>query len=1090
MEVFGRYAPAAVSFVFTLLILSRCSLAETFSIRNGTSIIGIPNLSEQSLSSCGLLYLNSSYDHTCRYDHNGHIVFFNSLGITGVDPDCGSNYFSSANMQQGLGYFVRTSNACEVTLPLIPTIDVTLVKGMNIISVPVRTTVDDIARYCGDKTKIVGYFNSSSNTSCRYDRNGYFVKYDSIINNTGDCKSNYVSDDSLEPFVGYFVRFMGKNGDGVNPCTIRYQNGQLVTPPQSTTTSTTSVITSTTAIEVGRTYYIWSSGSSYYANDTIGNSLYAGPSASAAIQKAIDSAPSGYTVFIASGTYIISSRILVTKSLSLVGQGQSSTIIQAGNILNNDLVYVNPSTDQTIRISNIKFDGRRGYGQIGAGHGIQARSGSLICDRITVVNTWGSCVATSLSQQNISTFQVTNSRFDSCGNHVNHTGPAVRADASSAQSDTIRIDRYIVENNNITNCNEHGIKAYPNSSNKAIIRNNYIENVSYQGIYICVDSEIVNNTIVDAGMLNGGNAGGIFLQHGGIQFVAGNRMSISPSNSYGMRIDDGVTSEVEGNTIQNAKYGILTYADNGNITGNNISYSRVYGVWLTGDSNFNWLVGNSIVRSGTMDIRNDGIGNIISIISAQSSTTTIKPSTTTISSNPSGYAVAPSGTAFTVTSPAGSVIFTGNATTAIQKAFDSSSGGDTVVLKAGTYILGKTVKGKSGVSLKGEKGAIVSLSGLGVNGDALDFSGTTGSSTTLSTQGSRGAASITVSSSSGMTTGGLVFIYNTNVEWKGNTRHQKQGEIRSVKSVGGTVISLTSPLEDTYAAGSAVMVINPVKDFEVSGLTFNGVQGRDQYGITVAYGQNVRIHDSNFSYCQMNGIGIRNVIDSEVYNNRWVHSDTAGYGYGLSIAYASQNISVHDNLGDSCRHTIAIGGGSLYGIPRHIFLHDNNSTHATQQGFDCHPNGEDINYVNNTSILDTAGITVSMFSGRVEGNLVLNSLSTGIAVHNLVGSDIVVIRNNTIIGCHNDGIESKSKNVQIAYNYLDNCNSGPTNSRGYASIALLHGSGTDNDVIVYNYSADNCTIYGNIVTNSGGAIASPATYAASGVVGTTYAKPS
>jgi hypothetical protein len=216
----------------------------------------------------------------------------------------------------------------------------------------------------------------------------------------------------------------------------------------------------------------------------------------------------------------------------------------------------------------------------------------------------------------------------------------------------------------------------------------------------------------------------------------------------------------------------------------------------------------------------------------------------------------------------------------------------------------------------------------------------------------------------------------------------------------------------------------------------------------------------------------------------------AGLGYGISLAYATQNINVHDNRGDTCCHTIAIGGSPYTpGIPRHLYLHDNYSTHATSAGFDCHPCAEDIQYVNNTSVEDSSGMSMNMFSGLVRGNIIQNSLDRGILVNNLVGVDFLVISYNTITGSNNDGIEIKSRNVQILYNTLDNCNNGPTNSRGWASISILRGSGQDNDEIVYNYSADYCNIYGNTITNSGGANPCPAIYIASGVVGTTYNKP-
>ncbi|MCX6820847.1 MAG: right-handed parallel beta-helix repeat-containing protein [Candidatus Aenigmarchaeota archaeon] len=487
--------------------------------------------------------------------------------------------------------------------------------------------------------------------------------------------------------------------------------------------------------------------------------------------------------------------------------------------------------------------------------------------------------------------------------------------------------------------------------------------------------------------------------------------------------------------------------------------------------------------TGTQINMTSSTSGSLALAATPTTTTTIAQSTTTTQQSTTAYVVSASGSTYYAKSPSGSTLYSGaSATSAIQTAINSASAGSSVLLKAATYLLDSTIYGKNGVSLKGEAGSILSLSNLGTYGQALDYSGTTGASTISAAQAAKGATSITVSSASGISAGSLVFIYNNGVEWKGNTRHQKQGEIRAVSSVSGGTVYLAQPLEDTYASGSSVVVVNPAKNFEVSGLTFNGVRGLDQYGVTVEYGQNVKIHDNNFSYCQLNGVGFRNVLDSEIYKNRMVHSDTAGYGYGVSLAYACQNVSVYDNYMETNRHAIAIGGGSGAGIPRHINLYRDHSYNATNAGFDCHPVGEDINYVNCWSESDQHGFNVEMFSGVVSGNLVTNSHEEGIEISNLVGSDNVTISNNTVVGSWHMGIQSNSKRVNILYNNLTNCGQ----SAGYYAIYLARGSNTDNDAIVYNYSADYNNIYGNTIKSTTG---SGTTYIATGVVGTTYNAP-
>jgi hypothetical protein len=453
----------------------------------------------------------------------------------------------------------------------------------------------------------------------------------------------------------------------------------------------------------------------------------------------------------------------------------------------------------------------------------------------------------------------------------------------------------------------------------------------------------------------------------------------------------------------------------------------------------------------------------------------------------SSYTVSVSGSIFTTKDPSGSQLYSGSsATTAIQTAINAASSGDTIHLNPATYTLSSTINGKNGVNLLGETGVIISMNNLGVGARAIFYSGSTGSSTTTTLQSMKGTKSITVSSTSGITSGELLFI-STTQEWKGNTRHDQQGEIRTVDHISGNTVYLTETLEDTYPSSATVRVINPAKDIEVSSISFTGVQGRNQTGIVFSYGQNLKIHDLFFSHFENYAIGLFNVLNSEVYNNTIYYTNRPGYGYGIGMWFACQNINVHNNYGNTCRHMIAIACAVIPGIPRHIYIYNNTSTKATSAGFDCHSYGEDIQFINNLSTEDAIGMSMGMFSGLVKYNNITNSLYGGIVVGNLVGDDDVVVSYNTITGSKHEGITSRSKNVQILYNTLDYCNSGSV--RSYASITLMRGATTDNDEIIYNYSADYCNIYGNTITRSGGANPCPDYYIAPGIVGTTNNKP-
>ncbi len=204
---------------------------ESITIYEGTNIVGVPGLPEDEFSDldCGLLYYASSSKAGCLYDDNGYFVYYNPLGDN--DGDCDSNFFSAATMEDGFGYYLYAENGCEITFDTPDEVEVILYPGTNIISVPGETSLDDIAEVCGDKDEIFTHYASSSKPGCLYDDNGYFVYYDPLGGSVGDCDSNFFSANTLEPFVGYYVYFNGKDGDGETSCTLTYEDGIFIETP-------------------------------------------------------------------------------------------------------------------------------------------------------------------------------------------------------------------------------------------------------------------------------------------------------------------------------------------------------------------------------------------------------------------------------------------------------------------------------------------------------------------------------------------------------------------------------------------------------------------------------------------------------------------------------------------------------------------------------------------------------------------------------------------------------------------------------------------------------------------------------------------
>jgi hypothetical protein len=226
----------------TILLLSGIASANTYTLLNGTNVVGLPGLSTSDFASCNLKYYDSRSNVGCSYRDNGYFVYYNPDSPYG---DCDSNFFSSGSMSDGLGYYVSANNSCTIQFTPKASMDVTLYPGTNVISLPVMTTADQIASVCGGaKDTIFKYYDSRSNPGCRYSKTGYFVYYNAT-NSSGDCGNNFHSSSLIFPNVGYYVSFQGKAGNGDVPCVLRFINGLITEGPTSTTTSAASTTSST-----------------------------------------------------------------------------------------------------------------------------------------------------------------------------------------------------------------------------------------------------------------------------------------------------------------------------------------------------------------------------------------------------------------------------------------------------------------------------------------------------------------------------------------------------------------------------------------------------------------------------------------------------------------------------------------------------------------------------------------------------------------------------------------------------------------------------------------------------------------------------
>ncbi|TAL46824.1 hypothetical protein EPN87_04360, partial [archaeon] len=183
----------------------------TITLYKGQNIVGfLPSASE--MTSCRISRFASGSQAGCMYQRP--LVYYDAG--SSVNGDCGSKYKSSDAAQPGIGYYILVSEDCSITPTAPLSVTVTLYLGQNIISAPVQVPLSQISSTCGSNS--IGKFASSSKSGCTYDKP--FVYYDAGGTATGDCSSKFKSTDTMQPYLGYFVYFLGKNGDGKTACSL------------------------------------------------------------------------------------------------------------------------------------------------------------------------------------------------------------------------------------------------------------------------------------------------------------------------------------------------------------------------------------------------------------------------------------------------------------------------------------------------------------------------------------------------------------------------------------------------------------------------------------------------------------------------------------------------------------------------------------------------------------------------------------------------------------------------------------------------------------------------------------------------------
>jgi parallel beta-helix repeat protein len=263
------------------------------------------------------------------------------------------------------------------------------------------------------------------------------------------------------------------------------------------------------------------------------------------IQAAIDSANSGDTIHIHSGTYY--ENIIVNKSISLIGEDSSSTVIDGRG--RGNVVYISSDNVTVSGFSIKKSESLRS--------GIELHEvNNCIVEGNILYNNTISILLLGSDYNNINN----NSVFD-----PNRDGIFLKYSDNNHIKD------------NVINTTYHGIYLLDSDSND--VYQNSVSTLNHYGIrtFESEENKLVANVVTNSYR-------GIFIMHEGENVIYKNTIF---NNRYGICFDGGKSANISYNKIYHNEIGIIfdtTYSGVNNIYRNNISENTI-GIFISSTRN-------------------------------------------------------------------------------------------------------------------------------------------------------------------------------------------------------------------------------------------------------------------------------------------------------------------------------------------------------------------------------------------------------------------------------------------------------------------------------------------------------------------------
>lgn len=325
-------------------------------------------------------------------------------------------------------------------------------------------------------------------------------------------------------------------------------------------------------------------------------------------------------------------------------------------------------------------------------------------------------------------------------------------------------------------------------------------------------------------------------------------------------------------------------------------------------------------------------------------------------------------------------------TLAIQSATNSAATlGLEVLFPRGRYRVTSQITLPSGTSWHGVPGAVLDVSGMPDSVAALSAVGSYGTAQALAADLAEGATSMTPTNVTGIVVGDYLKISSSQVFGSTN---QPRGEIVRVRSVTNGVVTFEDALLDSYpvASDGTFEKVTFIEDITIEGLNIVGPTAvRDVIGMSFRAVRNLTLRGLSSRNVHNAVIHLVDVVQSSASDCKFLDCKLAGYGYGIAVLYACQDITITNCTGARMRHVVTIGGGtSRRGISRRIAVSNSIASQCDSAGFDCHPAGEYISFIG-LHVLGSPqdGITMQGARFTIVGCTVQGASTFGILVQNL-----------------------------------------------------------------------------------------------------------